>query len=175
MGSERLQTQTLMLQHHLIDITHPNTQFLLLSPHRCFFPGKQPPQAFFTGLIHANLRIEGRGGREGWRRRRFSQNPSVCSLWALQAAVTRFGVLFEIKPPLPWLCTAVFKQRKEREGCRDGVVWRERKRHQLTPGSAVRHAGNAQTAAAGTSHLQPPKLVAWSQPQKAAQLLHEYS
>lgn len=40
----------------------------------------------------------------------------------------------------------------------------ERKRHQLTIGSAVRHAANAQAAAllraaAGTSHLRPPKLV----------------
>lgn len=60
--------------------------------------------------------------------------------------------------------------------------WKEkgekRKRHQLTIGSAVRHAANAQAAAllcaaAGTSHLRPPDSR--SQPPKAAELLHEYS
>lgn len=48
-------------------------------------------------------------------------------------------------------CARAGEQREEGEGCRDEVGSGERKRHQLTLGSAVRHAENAQAAA-----LLPP-------------------
>lgn len=123
-ASLRLQTQALVLERVLAS-SHPSAQFLLLSPHR-WQTTSAPPLASL-GLIHANLGAEG----GGWRRRRFAQSPSVCSLPALSTAegITRFGVVFATKARLPGFAPLLARlglSREEGEGCRDGVGGREK-------------------------------------------------
>lgn len=114
------------------DITHPNTQFLLLSPHRCLsWQTISTPSQASLGLNHANLGAE--GGDAG------GEDLPKAPQFVLRAALSTAGGSHRIwgrvcdSSTTPSLCTApgqaVFKQGSSGKRGKDaGMGWRGREK-----------------------------------------------